>query len=373
MKIDKLIKENNIQKKLKRLYYISFIKFIAMIIIIKWHISIWKKRNIDYGARLCELLYVSSGFLVGYNYYYNPLKSDYKTSFIYLYKHLKSFYPLYIINTIMDIYRSKNIAINKLTFIEIFIINFLLLQSWSRYKTFVPCFNGHTWFLSALMLCYFSSPFLLNGINKLYRALFLFMIISSVRIFGEVLIKKGAINLFDANFHYGPFVRLLEFYMGMLTVPIYFLIRFYLDSFRKQKIYFTIFFTIFQIFSPILIYIVSIKFKYIFYRGHFALFFSIITILFGFDYGLISNILSTKIVQIIISCQIEMYILQFNINHFIIKLLFKKNPKNNIEIEIHFIIKLIIIFTIAFLYNKTLKPKLTNIFDTIVISIISKI
>jgi len=373
MEIDKLIKEKNIQKKLKHLYYISFIKFIAMIIIIKWHISIWKKKNIDYGARLCELLYVSSGFLVGYNYFYNPLKSDYKTSFIYLYKHLKSFYPLYLINTLIEIYRRKNISLNKLTFIEIFIINFLLLQSLSRYKRFVPCLNGHTWFLSALMLCYFSSPFLLNGINTLKRSLILFMIVSSIRIFGEVLIKKGAINLLDADFHYGPFVRLLEFYMGMLTVPIYFLIRFYLDSFRKQKIYFTIFFTIFQIFSPILIYVVCFKFKYIFYRGHFALFFSIIIIALGFDYGLISNILSTKIVQLIISCQIEMYILQLNLNHFINKLLFKENPKNKIEIEIQFFIKLIIIFTIAFLYKKKLKPKLTNIFDTIVISIINKI
>ena len=44
-----------------------------------------------------------------------------------------------------------------------------------------------------------------------------FLIISSVRIFGEVLIEKGAINLFDADFHYGPIVRLLEFYMGKNT------------------------------------------------------------------------------------------------------------------------------------------------------------
>ena len=289
MKIDKLLKEKNKQKKLKHLYYISLIKFISMTIIIKWHISIWKKRNIDYGARLCELLYISSGFLVGYNYFYNPLKSDYKTSFIYSYKHLKSFYPLYLINTLIDIYIHRNISINKLTFIEIIIINFLLLQSWSRYKTFVPCLNGHTWFLSALMLCYFLSPFLLNGINMLKNSLILFLIISSVRIFGEVLIEKGAINLFDADFHYGPIVRLLEFYMGMLVVPFYFLIRFYLDSLRKQKIYFTIFFTILQLLSPILIYVICIKFKYIFYRGHFALFFSIIIIFLGFDYGFISN------------------------------------------------------------------------------------
>ena len=68
-----------------------------------------------------------------------------------------------------------------------------------------------------------------------------------------------------------------------------------------------------------------------------------------------------------------MYILQLNINHYINKLLIKKHPKNNIDIEIEFIFKLIIIFTIAFLYKKLLKTKLTNIFDTIVISIINKI
>ena len=59
----------------------------------------------------------------------------------------------------------------------------------------------------------------------LKNSLILFLIISSVRIFGEVLIEKGAINLFDADFHYGPIVRLLEFYMGKLTVPLYSLIN----------------------------------------------------------------------------------------------------------------------------------------------------
>ena len=178
------------QKKLKHLYYISFIKFISMTIIIKLHISIWKNKSIDYGARMCEILFISSGFLVGYNYFYNPLIPDYKTSFNYSYKHLKSFYPLYVISTFIDMYNHKNISMNKLSFIEIIIVKLFILQSWSRHNLLIPHLHTQTWFLSALMLCYFLSPFLLNGINNIRRASILFMIMSSIRIFGEVLIKK---------------------------------------------------------------------------------------------------------------------------------------------------------------------------------------
>ena len=97
MEIDKLIKIDNIKNEVKRLHYISFIKFIAMITIIKWHISKWIKPPIDYGARMCELLFISSGFLVGYNYFRNPMKDNYCQSFNYAYKHLKAFYPFYLI------------------------------------------------------------------------------------------------------------------------------------------------------------------------------------------------------------------------------------------------------------------------------------
>jgi peptidoglycan/LPS O-acetylase OafA/YrhL len=53
--------------KRKSLKYIAFIKFWAMILIIKWHVIPWKIIKIDYGARMCEILFICSGFLVGYN------------------------------------------------------------------------------------------------------------------------------------------------------------------------------------------------------------------------------------------------------------------------------------------------------------------
>ena len=344
MEIDKLIKQASIKKKLGHLHYISFLKFISMITIIKWHISIWKEKPIDYGARMCEFLFITSGFLVGYNYFLDPMEADYWQSFNYYYKHVKAFYPFYLINTLIDIYIHRDIPLNIFTYIEILIINIVVLQSWSRYKEYVPCFNGHTWFLSALLFCYFLTPFLLNGIKNLKRSLFLFLIISAIRILGEELTIKGAINLFDADFHYGPIIRLLEFYMGMLTIPIYFLIRSYLDRYQNKKTYFKIFFTFIQTCLPILIYFIMYKFNYFIPRCYFTLIFSIFIVFIGFDYGYFSNIFASLFFQLVMNCQMEMYLVQLNINHYINLLIIKKHPINRFSIELEFAFKLIIIF-----------------------------
>ena len=115
------------------------------------------------------------------------------------------------------------------------------------------------------------------------------------------------------------------------------------------------------------------KYNYILARCYFTLIFSIFIILFGLDYGYFSNILKYKIFQLIMNCQIEMYLLQLNANHYINKLLLKNHSSKRINIELEFTFKLIIIFIIAFLYKKLLKEKLTNILDKIVFSIVNKI
>ena len=70
-------------EKRKPLNYIAAIKFLAMIKIIKWHVIVWKEKPIDWGARMCEILFIASGFLVGYNHYQRNMQSDYTTSFKY--------------------------------------------------------------------------------------------------------------------------------------------------------------------------------------------------------------------------------------------------------------------------------------------------
>ena len=79
-----LIKNKTHHSNIKVLNYLAFIKFIAMIIIIKWHIIYWRKKPIACGARMCEILFIASGFLVGYNHYQTKMPCNYETSFKYI-------------------------------------------------------------------------------------------------------------------------------------------------------------------------------------------------------------------------------------------------------------------------------------------------
>ena len=96
-----------------------------------------------------------------------------------------------------------------------------MIIPWSRYWLKLTFFTAHTWFLSCLMISYFLTPLLLKGIKNKECSLILFIIISFIRITIEEITKKASINLLDINFHVGPIIRLLEFYIGMLLIPFF--------------------------------------------------------------------------------------------------------------------------------------------------------
>ena len=228
-----IIKENENSKRRKNLNYIAFIKFLAMIKIIKWHIYKWKKREIKYGQRMCETLFISPGFLVGYNYYQRNMPCDYETSFKYTNKHLRNFYPLECINLIYGVIIKPNKKFD-LTEFEIIISNLLIIKSWSTNVRLAQYFTGISWFLSNLIFCYFLVPLLLKEIKQVKNSLILFLLISLTRISIEEIINNGAENIFSVDFHRGPFIRLLEFKMGMLLIPTFFSIKFYLDKHQNN-------------------------------------------------------------------------------------------------------------------------------------------
>ena len=120
-----IIFQNINSKRRKHLHYIAFIKFLALLLIIKWHIFSWIKKPIDLGARMCEILFITSGFLVGYNYYGQIMPNTYKYSFKYAYKHLRIFYPLEFLTTIYSIHlKNKKLDI---TDIEILLLSFFMI------------------------------------------------------------------------------------------------------------------------------------------------------------------------------------------------------------------------------------------------------
>ena len=363
MLIAKPLIENKKDNRKRReiLNYIALIKYWSMIIIIQWHIYRWKKRSIDYGARMCELLFVSSGFLVGYNYYKRKVPSTYQSSCKYAYKHLRSFYPLHVMNSFFYIYYSKKIKFN-LTDYEMLFFNFLLLKVWSSNVSFAMGFNGLSWFVSILLFCYFLSPFLLEGIQNINKSLVIFLFVAFIRIAIEQIIKIGAYNFMNFNFHHGPIIRFMDFYLGMLMIPLFFKIKFFLDNFRYQ-LYLQFIFTIIQILFPVIIYFIMLAFNKILIRCYFVLIFCVCTFLISYDYGYLSKIIKMKICKEIMSCQMEMYLLHDILNIILKKILNNHWPKNA---ELKFLIKIVFIFVVSYIYRKLFKEKLALFMDKIV-------
>ena len=365
MEIEQLLSKKiniNIGKR-KTLNYIAFIKFLAMIKIIKWHVIIWKEKPIDYGARMCEILFISSGFLVGYNHYQRNMPSNYETSFKYSYKHLRSFYPLEFLNTFYGFFFRPGKQYN-ITEFEILVSNFLLIKSWSRYSKFASCFNGISWFLSALLFCYFLVPLLLKGINNIKISLIILIIVSIIRIITEEIIFHGGLNMFDANLHRGPIIRLLEFYMGMLLIPTFFFFKSILDKY-KNDISLRIIYTFIQVLIPLFIYYIMLKYNNILYRCYFVLIFCVIIFIIGYDYGYFSDLFGCKLSVKIMSCQMEMYLIQNTINNIISKYIGKSRLKFEFNEEIIFLIKLIIIFGVGYFYKISLKEKFATLLDAL--------
>ena len=364
MEINKLIlniSDNKNIKRRKSLNYIAFIKFLAMIKIIKWHIYKWKKREIEYGQRMCEILFISSGFLVGYNYYQRNMPCDYDMSFKYSYKHLRNFYPLECINLIYGIIIKPHKKFN-LTELEIIISNLLIIKSWCTNIELAQYFTGISWFLSNLLFCYFLVPLLLKGIKLIKNSLIIFLAVCFIRILIEEIIYNGAKNIFHADFHRGPFIRLLEFYMGMLLIPSFFYIKVLLDK-NKNKYCIKFMFSIIQFLCAIILYIIMLKYNKKLLRCYFVLIFSIIIFIIGFDYGLFSHLFATKLFIRLMSCQMEMYLLQKTINNIILSLAKEIKIQLILNEEMKFLIKLLIIFAIGFLYKLFLKEKLAYLMD----------
>ena len=292
-----------------------------------------------------EILFISSGFLVGYNYYQKSMPCTYCSSIKYVYKHLRTVYPLIFINTLyrmyIFIYKKDKI---KLIDIEVFIINILMMIPWSRYFSITLPLNGISWFISIIIFCYFLTPFLLLGIKNIKSSLILLIVIDLLRISIEEFISKGTKNILDINFHYGPIIRCMEFYLGMLLIPSFFKLKYYLDKI-KNTIFSKMIFSFIQIIIVIFIYYLMLRYNSILYRCYFIQIFLIFIFIIGYDYGYLSNIFSNKICRKIMSCQMEMYLLQITIDEtlkkskailylsrlYFLVILYFKNPNLNIE------------------------------------------
>lgn len=168
-------------------------------------------RYFSQGAVTMVLFFMISGFALYYRYGKNDWSKWSNVKQFYI-RRLAGIYPLYFI--VLIIYGLLYVRESLTTLLMLLQVEILALQGY--FDTLYSFWNNSgTWFVSCILLCYFTFPFLCFVINsiknrcRIVLAIFLWLISSASPVIASVL---------DCRWVYPkPFFRLLEFVLGMLT------------------------------------------------------------------------------------------------------------------------------------------------------------
>ena len=345
-------------KAKSRINSIMGLKVISMIMIFYWH-STLPNPDADLGARACEFFFVASGFLTAYNRYDKLNDATWKNSFKYVLQKIKSFWPLHFICYLLALFFVP-IKFNAQKTFVISIINLSFLQAWSSSRDIVFSFNGVTWFLSALIFCYFLTAPLLKSLKTKHLPL-LFLGVLSLRF----LLEFGKVNypeLFENyTIHVSPIVRVLEYWLGILMVPVYIKVKKYM-ALKRPNIYL---YSILEAAIFLLCTVLIFTMENIFLKVWFVLIFCVLIFVFSFDYGYISKFFGNKVFKFLSSVQFEFFMIhQVIIN--ITKNYFEFYSTENLWLSILYnVILFFVVIMLSVLYKKYISVYILKFLDII--------
>lgn len=332
--------------KKEKIYSFTGLKCIAMMLLFWWHSTI-PNPSIDLGARTCEFLFLCSGFLVAYNYLDVEFPSTWKQSVIYATKKISSFWPLHFLTfLVLFFFVSAKPLFTKENILTGF-MNVTLIQSWSPDVNVYSAFNGASWFLSSLIFCYFMSPLFIGILRNVKKPIVWFAMAGTLRSVIEIVEVMAPGQFWTMNIHIHPFVRCIEFFIGMTCYMAYKKIR------EKNISRMTC--TLCETMALGLIVVISIVFNNHLIRAIFILCMCPVILVFAVGKGVVSKMLSNKVMIKFSEIQFEFFI----IHQAMIKIFAKYVLMENIIF--YNIACFGAILVCSYLYHKYIGYKLKNV------------
>ncbi|MGL5244682.1 MAG: acyltransferase family protein, partial [Sarcina sp.] len=276
--------------------------------------------------------FMLSGFVLYYNYGERVTFFSLKESILWAFKRIKKLYPLHIIAFIMSIFIRidwiVSFAVNDIL-LKAF-LNIFLLQSLSINHSL--SFNGSSWFLSTIFMCYLVSLPLMYGINKLNKIKPIFLILG-VMVFKLVLlfIIPKVTEHSGWFFYISPYSRITDVLLGMVLAKFFIVNRNFKLKSNRVNFYELSVLPLFMI-MYVAAFFLPKNFLNCFY---YAPLFSMIILLFVYEQGFISRFLCKDIFQKVATFSFEFYMV-----HELMLITFRKVF---VTLNYHWLIKSIII------------------------------
>lgn len=307
--------------KSQKIYNLSGLKVITIWLIF-WLHSWLQNPSCDLGARGCEFFFVVSGFLTYLSMEKKQVPCTFGEAFAILKKKLISIWPLHFLSFVIILFSYRAVDVFTWQTGLKALINLSLLQSWISIDSIFFSFNGVSWFLSSLLFCYFCVPLLIRLIRRNQKVLVLFPLTFGFRYALEELQFRYPGQFWQVNVHVSPFLRMLEFFLGMMTCVIWLSCQRWLEKhferteksdtlLRRVVIFLGL--SVLEIGWMVLTWQAFLAKQNSWGRHIFTLWFCIFTFFMAFDGGILTKIFATKPFMWLSSIQMEFYMFHWPI------------------------------------------------------------
>ena len=196
------------------------LKVIAVLLIIICHLGLLARFNFCH--RMVEVLFVLSGFCMAYNHYMDNSPNTIITGFEIIKQKLPRFYPLHVLTFMLQALFVSTWSQKSLEYLcSVGLLNLTLQQAWFSALQF--SYNNVSWFLSALIFCYFITPCLreLGHVSQArHRLLTLFLGVICIRFYMEYMRENHSRQIWY-DLHANPLIQGLNYTLGYISGIVY--------------------------------------------------------------------------------------------------------------------------------------------------------